>query len=328
MGMVFEGISGQPTAIQTLRQALARGRVHQAYRFEGPNGVGKERAALALAQSLLCTEPGETGEGCGACSACRRVVAFNEHPPHVPKHPDVLVVARGLYPSEVVAAREAAGISVEQIRNVVLTRSGYAPHEGKAMICIVRDADELSLSAANALLKTLEEPRSSLYFVLLTSRPNRLLDTIRSRTLAVRFAPLPDALLERILSERGLPVEAVPFAQGSARTAIDLAEPAKLQELRSWLDSMESALAEDNLSSGLQIAGELPKDRRIVQRQLRAFAQHLAARARAAVEADDISQAERHAERYVAVGRALDALERNVSPTLAVEALFAECRGA
>src|SRR5690606_21596999 len=101
IGMVFEGISGQPTAIQTLRQALARGRVHQAYRFEGTNGVGNERAALALAQSLLGTESGETGEGCGACSACRRVVVFSELPPHVPKHPDVLVVARGLYPSEV-----------------------------------------------------------------------------------------------------------------------------------------------------------------------------------------------------------------------------------
>lgn len=327
--MVFERILGQPTAVETLRHALARGRVHHAYRFEGPDGVGKEMAALALAQSLLCTEARDAaqGEGCGQCSACRRVVSWNEHPPQVPKHPDVLLVARGLYPAEVVSAREATGISVEQIRNVVLSRSAYPPHEGRALICIVRDADELSLSAANALLKTLEEPRTDLHFILLTSRPNRLLDTVRSRTLAVRFAPLPDALLEKLLEEHGLRSEAVPFAQGSARAAIELAEPAQLDELQQWLQSMESAIGSGDLSLGLQLAADLSKDRRVVQAQLRAFAQHLASQARAVVGEDE-ARAVHFANRHAAVGRALDALERNVSPTLAVEALFAECRNA
>src|SRR5690606_3322038 len=121
--------------------------------------------------------------GCGACDACRRAALTADAEPPAPLHPDVVIVARGFYPPDTIGGKkEANEISVEQIRRVVLSRASYAPHEGRATVFIVRDAEQLSVSAANALLKTLEEPRPSTYFVLLTARGDKLLDTIRSRS--------------------------------------------------------------------------------------------------------------------------------------------------
>src|SRR2546421_5057011 len=97
--MPFERILGQPTAVETLTRALARDAVHHAYRFEGPDGVGKELAAVAFAQALVC----QRGRlGCGACEACRRAEQRNEGPPEVPLHPDVVLVGRGVYPPELI----------------------------------------------------------------------------------------------------------------------------------------------------------------------------------------------------------------------------------
>ncbi|HEV8550435.1 MAG TPA: DNA polymerase III subunit delta', partial [Polyangiaceae bacterium] len=187
----FADVLGQEPAVRTLERALAAGKVHHAYRFEGPAGVGKELLAFALAQTLVCERGGAAA--CGQCSACRRAVSLSGEEPRVPLHPDVVLLGRGLYRSVLGSgASEATGISVEQVRRIVLARVGFPPHEGRALVFIVRDADEITVQAANALLKTLEEPHARTHFILLTSRPSRLLDTIRSRSLPVRFAPLSD----------------------------------------------------------------------------------------------------------------------------------------
>src|SRR5262249_39933563 len=145
----FAHILGQQAAIATLTRALERGRVHHAYRFEGPPGVGKELAAFAFAQALVCT----TGDalGCGACSACRRAATLADEAPRTPLHPDVLLVGRGIYPPDAIGRSrpEISEISVDQIRKIVLVHTAYPPHEGRARVFIVRDADELSASAAN-----------------------------------------------------------------------------------------------------------------------------------------------------------------------------------
>src|SRR5688572_24774827 len=176
--MVFGEILGQSTAVQTLRRALAAGRLHHALRFEGPDGVGKERCAFALAQALVCTQ--RPREGCGDCSACKRAVTLSPEPPQVPAHPDVVLVERGLYPPGVLgrSGPETTGIGVEQIRRVVLSRAAFPPHEAQHLLFIFRAAHELTVSAANALLKTLEEPRPNVHFLLLTDQPRRLLDTV------------------------------------------------------------------------------------------------------------------------------------------------------
>src|SRR5690242_797134 len=110
--MPFTHILGQDTAIATLSRALESNRVHHAYRFEGPDGTGKEMAAFALAQALVCTSGNPLG--CGACDACRRAITLAADRPRAPLHPDVRIVERGFYPPDVIGQRneEAKEISV------------------------------------------------------------------------------------------------------------------------------------------------------------------------------------------------------------------------
>jgi DNA polymerase III subunit delta' len=313
----FADLLAQEPAVSTLERALATGKVHHAYRFEGPAGVGKELAALSLAQSLVC-ERGE-GRACLACGACKRAVAFSEDEPRVPLHPDVVLLGRGLYRAVMSGVSEATGISVEQVRRLVLARAGFPPHEGRALVFIVRDADELTQQAANALLKTLEEPHNDTHFVLLTSRPSRLLDTIRSRTLPVRFAPLPDRVIASILEQRGLDASVAPLAQGSASLALELADPEAKSAREAFVDAALAALDATELTAALKLA-EGKKERDVLRADLSFLAQALAADARRFV-ATDPRRAERRAAEHAEVLAAIRDVERNVQPALAVESM-------
>src|SRR5580698_4736152 len=107
-------VRAQPTAVDTLRRAVGGGRVHHAYLFDGPDGVGKERAALGLAQALLCEKrrDGES-DACGVCSACTRVVPLSGKT--LPAHPDLVVLERGLYPASQIGRRteESQDLSID-----------------------------------------------------------------------------------------------------------------------------------------------------------------------------------------------------------------------
>ncbi len=309
----------------TLKRALATGRVHHAYRFQGPPGVGKELTALALAQALLCERGGE--DGCGSCSACHRAVTFTDDEPRVPLHPDVVLLGKGLYRSVLGSgSAETSGIGIEQVRRLVLERVSYGSHEGRALVFLVRDADEITPQAANALLKTLEEPQGRTHFVLLTARPNRLLDTIASRTLAVRFAPLPDDVVATILGKHGLDPAVAPLAQGSASLAIELADPDAKREREEFSNAALAAVSASDLTLAVKLAESQKKDREGLRAMLAFFSQELAREARQKI-ADDPALAERRAYEHGAVLSTLTALERNVQPALALEAMIVRLRG-
>jgi DNA polymerase-3 subunit delta' len=320
--MSFDDVQGQPAAVQTLNRALGSGRIHHAYRFEGPAGVGKELTALRFARALVC----ERGSGCGDCSACRRALALSEEEPRVPIHPDVVLVGRGLYRS-VTGQSEAQGIGVDQVRRVVLSRMGYGPHEGRALVFIVREAELLTPAAANSLLKTLEEPPPRTYFVLITSRPNRLLDTIRSRTLAVRFGPLPEAVIAGILNAHGRDPSAAAMAQGSAELALVLASDEAARARDEFLRGTNAALEAPDLSEALRFADSRKGDRDVLRGELSFLAQSLAARARGHLDGE-VLESERLAEHHKVVLSAMEDLERNVQPALVLEAMFVRLRGA
>lgn len=310
----LDSLLGQPTAQQTLRQALASGRVHHAYRFEGPEGVGKETAAFLLAQSLLCHEL--PGEGCGACSSCVRAITLADEAPQTPQHPDVLLVGRGIYPASLIGgASEATGISVEQIRRIVLTRVGFPPHESSSLVIIIRDAEQLTISAANALLKTLEEPGKGVHFVLLTSRPRSLLDTVLSRSLAVRFGPLPEDVLRGLLAKEGLPPDVAPWSQGSLARARALAQPEARELREGFLQSLDRALSEGHAAASLEFAETRPEGRGELLGLLAHVATTFAARAR---EGDHLRL---WAERYRIVSQSIRKIEANGSPALVLESM-------
>lgn len=317
--MSFAGLLGQPVARHIFETALQNKTVHHAYRFEGPAGVGKTTAALLLAQALVCpVDP----LGCEQCSACGRAVKLSPEAPEVPQHPDVLFVGRGIYPKELIGASEATGISVEQVRRIIMGRVGYPPHEGQALVIIIFDADELTGTAANALLKTLEEPPPNTYFILLTSRPARLLDTIRSRTLAIRFAPLPSTVLEDLLEKEGLPRKLSAVAQGSLQRARLFADPEILQVQEEFAQAAEKAIQAPHPAAALEFAEQRSEGRQELLTSLRFLGTHFAEQGRQG----STSEAALAAHRYSEVERAALEVERNGSPALVLESLILRLR--
>ncbi len=319
----------QDTARTTLERALARGKVHHAYLFDGPEGVGKERAALGLAQALVCERRGEGGAAaCGACSACQRVVVRKGEAR--PVHPDVVILERGLYAPEQIGRRspETQDLSIDQVRTLVLARAAFPPHEGRARVFIVRRAEELSQGAANALLKTLEEPPARTHFVLLSSRAGSLLPTIQSRTLRVRFGPLPEAVVLRLLVESGVPEAAATpvsrLARGSMAEAATLADPEATAAREAFVDKTIESLGTRGLAKALEVADDAKKTKDDLEVHLAAVAERLGELARR--EALDGRDGVAQAEQFRLVLTALRQLGGNAAAQLTVESMLIRMR--
>ena len=199
--MTLASVYGQQRAVDALRAALRGGSVHHAYLFAGPEGVGKERAAVGLAQALTC--PDKPLEGCGVCSSCTRIQR-GSHPDVLWLMPDAERVERGLAGRADITGTPSRDIRVEQIR-LLQERLSLRGLESPRKIVIVASAEAMNPQAQNAFLKTLEEPPSDTTLVLLCAALDRLLPTIRSRCSKVHFGPLPlDYLTERVQKERKL----------------------------------------------------------------------------------------------------------------------------
>lgn len=216
--MPFSDLVGHRRLLRLLSRALASDSLPPSLIFAGPDGVGKRAVAIAVAQTLNCLERGGRGSGirlrssyggqvgergagigdppsrklrrtsrgtaigdepspeyprdaCGACPACRRIARG--------VHPDVLLIEPG----------ETGSIKVDPVRDAI-DHAGYRPFEGSRRVVILDEADRMVPQAQNALLKTLEEPPPCSVFILVTSRPDALLPTVRSRCPCLRFGPL------------------------------------------------------------------------------------------------------------------------------------------
>ncbi len=326
--MSFDEIASQVPAVTTLQRALAIQQVAHAYLFEGPSGVGKMLAARALAEALLCdTAP---GRGCGQCHACERV--RND------KHPDVRIFK----PRD----EGNRNLQVETVRNEIVPFAKFAPFEGRAACLIFPEADvsfpEMHPEAANALLKTLEEPRQRLTFVLLSERPERLLATIRSRCQTVRFAPLGSDTLREILTKHGIPEAlqpaAIALSQGRADRAIELAQEGRAQELVDLALQVDDAAHSGKIAGLLDLAEQLASrdDRELVLETLALFYRDVAAAAidpeRTPAAFPDQSAligeraqrlgARAAAESVRAIFNTADTLERNANPETALDAML------
>jgi DNA polymerase-3 subunit delta' len=330
----LSSVRGQPTAIETLRRALATERVHHAYLFDGPDGVGKERTAFGLAQALVCELRAPGGrDACGTCSACVR--ALPRPGEARPVHPDVAVIERGLYDPAALGRRspETQDISIDQVRAIVLARAAFAPHEGRAKVFVVRRAEELSTSAANALLKTLEEPGPRTHFVLLSSVADTLLPTIRSRTQRLRFGALPDPVVADLLTDRGVErpraTEIARLAGGSIATALALADPESSARREEFVSRAMSALHAREAGEAYDLAEEAKKgDKASLVGQLGALAAALGAEAREAVDAPSSPPraADVAATRHALALAAIQQLDGNASVQLTMEAMLLKMR--
>jgi DNA polymerase-3 subunit delta' len=329
MPSLLSTLRAQDAALETLHRALRTGRVHHAYLFEGPDGVGKELAAFGLAQALVC----EKGGGCGACSACVR--AAPDPKTGRPKHPDVVILERGLYDPAQIGRRtpETQDLSIDQVRTLVLSHASYAPHEGRARVFIVRRAEELSTAAANALLKTLEEPIDKMHFVLLTSQPDALLPTILSRVQRVRFGFLPEALVAELLVQRGISEETAgrvaPLAEGSMQAALALCDEEATAAREAFVAAALAAIDGRTLAATLDFGEREKRDKAALRTNLQALAARLAQTARSEAAPGLLPASGdpvRAASRYAHVLQALRDLDANASPQLTLEAMFVRMR--
>ena len=165
---IWDGLAQQERVVALLRGAIERNRVPHAYLFSGPVGAPLVDTAIALAAALNCQVA--KGGGCGECDSCAKIIG-------------------GIHPDVVTLVREGAAniVPIESVRSQVLGRIGLPPHEADVRVFIVEEATAMAPPAANALLKTLEEPPPRTLFVLCTTAPEQLLPTIRSRCQRVRF---------------------------------------------------------------------------------------------------------------------------------------------
>jgi DNA polymerase-3 subunit delta' len=239
----FRSVRGHTEAISLLRNAIHRDRVASAYLFSGPQGVGKERVALALAQALNCAAVDRDDpalDACGACSHCRHIAALS--------FADVFIIQRGdkdekedddddgasrrapakarplsTRIEDIPEAELRAEITVGRVE-WALEKMPFLPHEGGTRWVIIREADRLNVTVSNKLLKTLEEPPQRTHFVLLTHRPSALLTTVRSRCQVLRFGLLDEPDVAAVLTDLGLDHETrarvLPLADGSVGKAL------------------------------------------------------------------------------------------------------------
>jgi DNA polymerase-3 subunit delta' len=288
---------GHRRIVELLSRSVSRGTLPPSLIFAGPRGTGKRATALAVAQALNCLEiaPAPASgavdaaeSGSRPCASCSRIARG--------VHPDVLIVEPG----------DTGTIKIDQVRNLI-ERSSYRPFEGRRRVTIVDDADAMVLGAQNALLKTLEEPPPSSVFVLVTSRPDTLLPTLRSRCIQLTFAGEPAADMSeaaRNIAERVL----AQAASGS--------EAARLESARDLLTGTGGGGASDRaqVTAHLQAMASLLRDIQAIAAQ--------ADRAPASAR-DPASQVfqrllgsyrgARGINAYAAVGDALAALEKNAA---------------
>ena len=201
------------------RYLLAQERPH-ALLFVGAEGLGKKQLALAFAKALLCA----SHTGSDHCEACR---LMNLEDGNL-SHPDFLLVQR----EQDEKTGHYKDISKEQIADLI-SKSAFAPVMSDTKVCVIEDVDRMTLVAANSFLKLLEEPPVGWVMVLLATDENKLLSTIMSRVVCLRFQPVPIELVESLLVSKGVESAQAEvlarISEGSVGTALSLVEQNALE---------------------------------------------------------------------------------------------------
>ena len=236
---MFDDLIGNNNVKAILKRLAMADRVPRSLLFAGNEGVGKKEFALETTRSLVCRAPVDGGS-CGECASCKRVANFifpkpddrDEHKKVIfSEHPDVaMVIPYG------------RNILVDAVRDLE-REANFRPYEAKARVFIVNDAEKMNDNASNALLKTLEEPPPTTYIFLVTSQPDSLLATIRSRCQMLRFAPVAASEIEQYLvSKRNLQREDAQLSARLSNGSVGRAASIDLKNVRAAREAMLSVL--------------------------------------------------------------------------------------
>ena len=225
-----------------LSQHVAQGQVRHAYLFTGPQGVGRRTLALRLAQALNCTQPTAPGQPCLKCSTCQRIQKM--------AYPDLSVVQ---------AEQVSGTLKVEQVRELQHALS-LAPYEGRYRMALLLRFEEAHVSAANALLKTLEEPSPQVVLALTAESAESLPPTIVSRCEVLRLRPLRlESLKNGLQKSYGLKADRAELlahlSAGRPGFALHLHEnPDELAQRQEWLEDLYSLLPANRVKRFVYIA--------------------------------------------------------------------------
>lgn len=321
------GLLGHEWAVELLKGHLRGGTPRHAYLFTGPKGVGRRTLAIRLAQALNCPQPRDIAEPCGTCRTCRLLDRM--------EHPDLSVVQ---------AERIGGTLKVDQVRELQ-QRLHLATYEAEHRIALLLRFEEANLNAANAMLKTLEEPPAKVVLMLTAESAEALLPTITSRCEILKLRPLPLKTTSRGLHERwGLVQEEANLlahvSGGRPGYALRLrAEPEQMQQRTIWLDDQQRLLSANRVVRFDYAAG-LSKDKEEMENALQvwlSFWRDVLLRVSGArsplINPDREEEIEHLTQR---VGRAaakkvvatlentLSLLKTNVNPRLALEVLLLE----
>ncbi len=240
---------------------LAADRVPHSLLFAGAEGVGKKQFALELAKSFVCQNP-NSFEACDICAACKRADKFT-----FPKSDD-----KDAHKEVIFSEHADIGLVIPHGKNILVDtvrdlerEANFRPFEAKARFLLIDEAEKLNTAkdnAANALLKTLEEPPPTSYIFLITSRPDALLPTILSRCQTIRFAPIPPKEIENYLLEtkKISPDDAEILAKlsaGSIRHALSLDLDGFRERRDVMLKVLESLLVKQDRATLLRTAEEM-----------------------------------------------------------------------
>lgn len=323
---------GHEWAVSLLKEHINQGRLRHAYLFTGPEGVGRRTLAVRLAQAVNCTNPPGPGEPCGKCRACLQIGRM--------QHPDLAVVQ-----GEGAGSRFHSGmIKVDQVRE--LQRSlALAPYEARYRVAILVRFEQAHPSAANALLKTLEEPPPQVLLVVTAESAESLLPTIVSRCEVLRLRPLPLEAADQGLQARwGLPPKTADLlahlSNGRPGFALRLhEEPERMERRQALLEDHHRLLASSLVERFAYVRG-LAEDkendslRTALQTWLSLWRDALLYAAGASAPLVNVDQADRIQEMASRAGldraravissleHTLDLLDRNVNARLASEVLM------
>jgi DNA polymerase III subunit delta' len=227
---------GHDWAVRLLSEHIAKNRFRHAYLFTGPQGIGKRTLALNFFKALNCQAPPQPGQICNACPVCARI-GRGEHPDLDLLHAD----------------QEGGTLRVDQIRALQRNLS-LTPYEARFRMALLLRFEEANPSAANALLKTLEEPSPQVVLILTAESAERLLPTIVSRCEVVRLGPVPlQTVRENLHSRWGLSTEEANLLAHLSGGRIGYAlklhqESEKLEQRQSWLDELSRLLTSNRVA--------------------------------------------------------------------------------
>lgn len=245
---------GHNWAVDMLRRHIATGEVRHAYLFAGSPGLGRRSLALSFACALNCADPPAPGEACGACRDCRQIKSM--------RHPDMAVVQ---------AEKEGGVLKVEQVRDVKRTVS-LKPFQANYRVALFLRFQEANDSAANALLKTLEEAPDHAILLLTADTTESLLPTIVSRCEVLRLRPLS---IERIVlhlrslgADEGVARLIAHISGGRPGYALNLLEDKSMLEVRKTrLEDLRELLSASRVEK-FAYAEKLAKDREAMRQTL------------------------------------------------------------